>query len=54
MLALDTKGGVTSTGKAGEIAGELKWGKMIAESVIFEGTLNAFCIPPARDFQVCD
>ena len=30
VLALDTKGGVTSTGKAGEIAGDLKWGKMIA------------------------
>ena len=51
VLALDTKGGVTSTGKAGEIADELKWGKMIAESVIFEGTLNACMFHPREIFR---
>ena len=51
VLALDTKGGVTSTGKAGEIAGELTWGKMLAESVIFEGTLNASVFHPREVFR---
>ena len=51
VLALDTKGGVTSTGKAGEIAGDLKWGKMIAESVIFEGTLNSSVFHPREIFR---
>ena len=51
VLALDTKGGVTSTGKAGEIAGDLKWGKIIAESVIFEGTLNASVFHPREIFR---
>jgi len=51
VLALDTKGGVTSTGTAGEIAGELKWGKMIAESIVFEGTLNASVFHPREIFR---
>ena len=51
VLALDTKGSVTSTGKAGELAGELKWGKMIAESVIFEGTLNSCVFHPREIFR---
>ena len=51
VLALDTKGGVTTTGKAGELAGELKWGKMIAESTIFEGTLNASVFHPREIFR---
>ena len=51
VLALDTKGGVTSTGKAGELASDLKWGKMIAESVIFEGTLNASVFHPREVFR---
>ena len=51
VLALDTKGGVTSTGKAGEIAGELTWGKVIAESTIFEGTLNASVFHPREIFR---
>ena len=50
VLALDTKGGVTSTGKAGEIADDLKWGKVIAESTIFEGTLNASVFHPREVF----
>ena len=54
VLALDTKGGVTSTGKAGELADDLKWGKVIAESTIFEGTLNASVFHPREDIQICD
>ena len=54
VLALDTKGGVTSTGKAGDLASDLTWGKVIAESTIFEGTLNSSRVPPARDIQICD
>ena len=51
VLALDTKGGVTSTGKAGEIADDLKWGKVIAEATIFEGTLNASVFHPREVFR---
>ena len=51
VLALDTKGGVTSTGKAGELAGELRWGKMLAESTIFEGTLNSSLFHPREIFR---
>ncbi|MDE0423541.1 MAG: hypothetical protein OXN25_01595 [Candidatus Poribacteria bacterium] len=51
VLALDTKGGVTSTGKAGDIAGDLKWGKMIADSQVFEGTLNASVFHPREIFR---
>ena len=51
VLALDTKGGVTSTGKAGEIADDLKWGKVIAEATIFEGTLNASVFHPREIFR---
>ena len=51
VLALDTKGGVTTTGTAGELVGELRWGKMLAESVIFEGTLNASVFHPREIFR---
>ena len=51
VLALDTKGGVTSTGTAGELATDVKWGKMIAESTIFEGTLNASVFHPREIFR---
>ena len=51
VLALDTKGGVTSTGKAGDIAGDLKWGKMLADSQVFEGTLNASVFHPREIFR---
>ena len=51
VLALDTKGGVTTTGKAGDLASDLKWGKMIGESVIFEGTLNASVFHPREVFR---
>ncbi len=51
VLALDTKGGVTSTGKAGEIAGDLKWGRMLNEATVFEGTLNASVFHPREIFR---
>ena len=51
VLALDTKGHVTSTGKAGEAASELEWGKFINEATIFEGTLNASVFHPREIFR---
>lgn len=51
VLCLDTKGGVTTTGKAGEIAGDLKWGKLLAEETVFEGTLNASVFHPREIFR---
>ncbi|MCY3739964.1 MAG: hypothetical protein OXH00_02980 [Candidatus Poribacteria bacterium] len=51
VLALDTKGGVTSTGKAGEIASDLKWGKVLNETTVFEGTLNASVFHPREIFR---
>lgn len=51
VLALDTKGGVTSTGKAGELASDVKWGKMLAEATVFEGTLNASVFHPREIFR---
>ena len=51
VLCLDTKGGVTSTGKAGEIASELTWGKVLGETTIFEGTLNSCMFHPREIFR---
>ncbi len=51
VLALDTKGGVTSAGKAGEDAKELKWGKMLAVDKVFEGTLNSSVFHPREIFR---
>ena len=51
VLALDTKGNVTSKGKAGDLASALTWGKMIAESTVFEGTLNACMFHPREIFR---
>ena len=51
VLALDTKSGVTTIGKAGDLASDLKWGKVIAESTIFEGTLNASVFHPREIFR---
>ena len=51
VLALDTKGGVTSEGKTGENAKDLTWGKMLAESTVFEGTLNASVFHPREIFR---
>ena len=51
VLALDTKGNITSKGKSGEIADELRWGKFINEATIFEGTLNASVFHPREIFR---
>lgn len=51
VLALDTKGNVTSTGKASETAGELRWGKMLGEATVFEGTLNSSVFHPREIFR---
>ena len=51
VLALDTKGGVTTTGKSGESASDLKWGKMLNEATVFEGTLNASVFHPREIFR---
>ena len=50
VLCLDTKGGITTKGKIGD-ASELKWGKMVAEETIFEGTLNASVFHPREIFR---
>ena len=49
---LDTKGQVTTTGTAGDLAGELTWGKVLGETTVFEGTLNGERIPSERNFQI--
>ena len=51
VLCLDTKGGVTSTGKAGEIASNVTWGKVLGETTIFEGTLNSCMFHPREIFR---
>ena len=51
VLCLDTKGNITTQGKAGDLASDLKWGKMLAESTIFEGTLNASVFHPREIFR---
>ena len=51
VVCLDTKGNVTTTGKAGDLADDVNWGKMIAESTIFEGTLNASVFHPREIFR---
>ena len=51
VLCLDTKGGVTSTGKTGLLAGELTWGKVLGEATVFEGTLNSCMFHPREIFR---
>lgn len=51
VLCLDTKGSVTDEGKIGADTKDLKWGKMLAESTIFEGTLNASVFHPREIFR---
>ena len=51
VLCLDTKGQVTTTGTAGELASDLKWGKMLSESTVFEGTLNSTVFHPREIFR---
>ena len=53
VLCLDTKGGVTVQGVQGdaETCDQLQWGTLIAESTIFEGTLNASVFHPREIFR---
>ena len=51
VLALDTKGNVTSTGKTGEIASDVTWGKILGETTVFEGTLNSSVFHPREIFR---
>ena len=51
VLCLDTKGNVTTKGKAGDLAGDLKWGKLLGESTVFEGTLNSSVFHPREIFR---
>ena len=50
VLALDTKGSVTSKGTLGD-ASDLKWGRMLNETTVFEGTLNACPFHPREIFR---
>ena len=51
VLCLDTKGGVTTKGVAGDGGGELTWGRKLSETTIFEGTLNASVFHPREIFR---
>ena len=51
VLCLNTKGGVTTKGIAGDGVSDLKWGKLISESTVFEGTLNASVFHPREIFR---
>ncbi len=51
VLCLDTKGNVTTKGRAGDLAGDLTWGKLLGESTVFEGTLNASVFHPREIFR---
>ena len=50
VLCLDTKGGVTTKGVAGD-TDDLTWGKKLSEATIFEGTLNASVFHPREIFR---
>ena len=51
VLCLDTKGGVTTKGVAGDLGGDLTWGKRLSEGTVFEGTLNASVFHPREIFR---
>lgn len=52
VMCLDTKGGVTTQGIAGDSDNELQWGKkLISEDTVFEGTLNASVFHPREIFR---
>ena len=51
VLCLDTKGGVTTKGIAGDLGDALTWGKRLSETTIFEGTLNASVFHPREIFR---
>ena len=47
VVCLDTKGGVTTKGIAGNLNENLTWGKkLLSEGTVFEGTLNASVFHP--------
>jgi DNA repair protein RadC len=52
VLCLDTKGGVTTKGIAGNLNEDLTWGKkLLSEGTVFEGTLNASVFHPREIFR---
>ncbi len=51
VLCLDTKGGVTTKGVAGDLDNNLTWGKKLSEATVFEGTLNASVFHPREIFR---
>ena len=51
VLCLDTKGGVTTKGVAGDLDSDLTWGKRLGETKVFEGTLNASVFHPREIFR---
>ncbi|MCG9133523.1 JAB domain-containing protein [Candidatus Poribacteria bacterium] len=51
VLCLDTKGGVTTKGVAGDLSDDLAWGKKLSEATVFEGTLNASVFHPREIFR---
>ncbi len=51
VLCLDTKGGVTTKGVAGNLNDDFTWGKKLAETTVFEGTLNASVFHPREIFR---
>jgi DNA repair protein RadC len=51
VLCLDTKGGVTTKGVAGNLSDDFNWGKKLAETTVFEGTLNASVFHPREIFR---
>ena len=51
VLCLDTKGGVTTKGVAGDLGPDNTWGKKLSEGTVFEGTLNASVFHPREIFR---
>ena len=51
VLCLDTKGGVTTKGIAGNLSNDATWGKKLSEGTVFEGTLNASVFHPREIFR---
>ena len=51
VLCLDTKGGVTTKGIAGNLNDDFTWGKKLSEATVFEGTLNASVFHPREIFR---
>ena len=52
VMCLDTKGGITTRGIAGDADNEIQWGKkLLSEDTVFEGTLNASVFHPREIFR---